>query len=97
MATRIGGQRRKTRHKLSKPSSQKGKLSITRYFQKFKEGDKVQLKAEPAVQKGMYFLRFHGKTGIIVGMQGDCYQVSIKDIKKQKMLIVHPIHLKALN
>ncbi len=96
MAMRIGGVRRKTRHKLSKPASQKGKISITQYFQKFNEGDKVQLKAEPAVQKGMYFPRFHGKSGVIVGKQGDCYQISIKDIKKQKTLVVHPVHLKAL-
>jgi ribosomal protein L21E len=54
MSKKIGSLRRKTRHKLSKTQRTKGKISLTKYFQKFKQGDKVVLKAEPAVQKGMY-------------------------------------------
>ncbi len=94
MAQRTGGFRRKTRHKLRKNKKEKGKISIRKYFQKFKEGDKVYLKAEPAVQKGMYLPRFHGKAGCIVKKQGECYYVKIKDGKKEKNLLVHPIHLK---
>jgi len=94
MVKRIGGFRRKTRHKLKKNFRQKGKISITKYMQKFKNNDKVILSAEPAIQKGMYFPRFHGKSGIIVGKQGDCYKVQIKDSNKTKTVLVHPIHLK---
>ncbi|RMF05409.1 50S ribosomal protein L21e [Candidatus Woesearchaeota archaeon] len=97
MAMRIGGSRRKTRHKLLKPHNRKGKISITKYLQKFSEGDKVQLLAEPAVQKGMYFPRYHGKSGVVVGKQGECYKVMIKDSGKEKVMIVHPVHLKALS
>jgi len=68
--------------------------SIEQYFQEFKEGTNVCLKAEPAVQKGMYFPRFHGKTGKIVKKDGGCYKVSFKDGKKQKIVIAHPVHLK---
>lgn len=93
MAQRIGGNRRKSRSKMKKNIRTKGKVSIRKYFQKFKEGDKVQLKAEPAVQKGLYFLRFHGKIGNVKGKQGKCYQVEIKDGKKSKTIIVHPTHL----
>jgi large subunit ribosomal protein L21e len=50
--------------------------------------------AEPAYQKGMYYPRFHGKSGIVSGMRGDCYEIVIKDSAKQKTLVVHPIHLK---
>lgn len=94
MAQRIGGNRRKTRNKLKKNVRRQGKISLTRYFQKFNEGDKVYLTAEPAVQKGMYFPRFHGKAGIIKGKQGFCYKVQVKDMNKNKIIIIHPVHLK---
>lgn len=94
MAQRIGRFRRKTRSKLKKSYKDKGKISISNYLQTFNLNEKVLLKAEPAVQKGMYFPRFHGKIGTIKGKQGNCYEVEIKDFKKTKTLIVHPIHLR---
>ncbi len=96
MATRIGGFRRKTRYKLQKSIREKGKISIRSFLQELEPGQRVQLKAEPAVQKGLYFPRFHGKTGIVIGMQGKCYKVKITDNNKEKVLIVHPVHLKKL-
>jgi len=96
MVQRIGGARRKSRYKMKKPLRSRGKLSITKYFQEFNLGDRVALKAEPAVQKGMYCLRFHGKQGVVSKQVGSCYEVSIKDHNKQKTLIVHPVHLKRL-
>jgi len=94
MAQRTGSRRRKTRHKLKKSIRTKGKISIRNYLQSFKPGEKVLLKAEPAIQKGMYHPRFHGKIGTIKKSQGKCYQVIIKDHKKEKIQLVHPIHLK---
>jgi large subunit ribosomal protein L21e len=94
MVTRIGGSRRKTRHKLKKHHRRKGKISFTRYFQKFEVGQKVLLNAEPAVQKGMYFPRFHGRIGEVIGQKGNCYNVEIRDIKKLKTVTVHPVHLR---
>ncbi len=91
---RIGGFRRKTRHKLSKNIRKKGKVSLTQFFQKLQQGDKVLLKAEPAIQTGMYFPRFHGKTGTVVGKIGKCYQVLIQDKNKQKLQTIHPVHLR---
>ncbi|MBU1204243.1 MAG: 50S ribosomal protein L21e [Nanoarchaeota archaeon] len=94
MVKRIGGGRRKTRGLFKKRVRKKGKISITRYFQDLKKGDKVQLLAEPAIQDGIYFRRFHGKTGTIKGKKGKCYEVSIKDGSKNKTLIIHPVHLR---
>ncbi len=91
---RVGGFRRKTRRKLSKKVRQKGKFSLRRFFQRMSEGDRVYLVAEPSVQKGMYFPRFHGKSGIIDGKQGSNYFVKIKDGNKEKRVLVHPVHLK---
>lgn len=97
MVMRNGGYRRKSRHKLSKGFRRRGKVSLSRYFQAFKAGDKVCLLAEPAVQKGLYHPRFHGRIGSVTESAGRCYKVKITDINKKKTLIVHPVHLKLIN
>ena len=94
MAKRIGGLRRKTRYKFRKEIRSRGKISMTRYFQSFNSGDKVHLTIESGVQKGMCHPRFAGKTGVIKGRRGRCYEVQIKDFSKGKILIVHPVHLR---
>ena len=97
MVSRIGGFRRKTRHKLQKNIRQKGKVSLQKYFQEFEEGQRVVLKAEPAIKKGLYFPRFHGKSAVVSKKRGECYEVTIKDGKLPKTIIVHPVHLKLAN
>ncbi|MFC1801479.1 50S ribosomal protein L21e [Nanoarchaeota archaeon] len=94
MVQRIGGFRRKTRDKFKKNYRQKGKIGLSRYFQQFQDGDRVILKAESAVQKGLYHPRYHGLQGMVKGKQGNCYTVDIKDRGKKKIVIVHPVHLK---
>ena len=94
MVKRIGGIRRKTRYKFRKEKRNRGKLSLTKYFQSFNIGDKVHLTVESAVQKGMYHPRFMGRAGIIKGKRGRCYELTINDLGKEKTLIVHPIHLR---
>ena len=94
MVQRIGGSRRKTRHKMAKNVRDKGKLSLTRYFQEFKNGDQVYLVAEPSYHGGTYHLMYHGKAGIVLDKKGTCYEVQIQDHNMAKMLIVHPVHLK---
>jgi large subunit ribosomal protein L21e len=88
-----GAFRRGTRSKLRKNHTDKGKISLRKFFQELNVGDKVVLKAEPAYQKGMYYPRFHGRNGMVMDKRGDCYEVLIKDGEKDKLLIVHPIHL----
>ena len=96
MTKRLGGFRRKTRDKLKKTPRTHGKISLTKYLQEFKINERVILSAEPAYQKGMYWPRFHGKSGIISKKQGNCYIIKIRDGGKTKDLIVHPIHLKRI-
>jgi len=94
MVKRLGTKQRKTRHKFLRYYREKGKISLSRYFQEFAQGDKVNLKINSAVQKGRFFPRFHGFTGTISGpKKGVCYEVTIKDGQKTKMLYVHPIHM----
>jgi large subunit ribosomal protein L21e len=97
MGKRKGGYRRKTRKLMRKNVRTRGKISLTDYFARYKEGDKVALCTEPAVQGGIYHLRFHGKAGTVIGKQGECYQVAIVDGGKPKTVIVHPVHLQRIN
>ena len=94
MTKRIGGFRRKTRSLFRKDKRTKGKISLGSYFQSFNIGEKVNLTVEPSIWKGMYHPRFVGKSGIIKGKTGRCYEILIKDNKKEKTLIVHPVHLR---
>lgn len=93
MSDRAGGYRRKTRRKLAKAAGTKGRISIARYLQEFSPGERVSLNIEPSAHKGGFEPKFQGKSGIIVGKQGKCYHVEIKDYSKKKRLVIHPVHL----
>ncbi len=90
---RKGGFRKGTRSLFRKRIRNKGKISLRAFFQKLEIGQKVQLVVEPAYHKGVFLPRFQGKIGTVKGKQGDCYMVHIKDHKKEKDVIVHPVHL----
>lgn len=94
MVKRIGSSRRKTRNEFKKGFRERGKISLTGFFAEFKNGEKVVLTPEPAYQKGMFFPRFIGKVGTVTEKIRNCYNVQIKDGGKEKILLVHPIHLK---
>ena len=94
MVKNIGTFRTKTRYKFKKERRAKGKISVSRYFQTFEIGEVVHLVMEPAVQHGMYFPRFYGRTGMVVGKKVKTYEIKINDKGKDKILVVHPIHLK---
>ncbi len=96
MATRVGGNRRKTRHVFQNSVREKGKLSIRRCLHEYEIGQKVVLKAQPIIQKGLYFRRFHGRSGVVLAKQGDCYKVEVTDEGTKKRIIVHPAHLQSL-
>jgi large subunit ribosomal protein L21e len=78
-----------------KPIRQKGKLSFTRFFQKFKEGDSVAVVKDLGVKFG-YSNRLQGKTGKVIKKQGSAYEVQILDINKSKKYLIKPIHLKPI-
>ena len=94
MVKRIGTARHKTRHIYSVSKKMKGKLAVSGFVRKLEIGDNVHLSAQPSIMEGIYFRRFHGRVGKVVGTQGACYKVQIRDGGKEKTLIVGPIHLK---
>ena len=93
MVKRVGSSRRKSRQLFSVPKKMKGKLPVSRFVKKIAAGGHVQLDLQPSVNKGAYFRRFHGRIGKVVGMQGSCYKVRIRDGGKEKTLLIGPVHL----
>ncbi len=90
------GPRARSRKKMTKKVREKGMPSIRRYMAKFEEGDYAAVDIVPSEHYGFPHHRFQGRTGVIVGMQGDCYKLLIRDGKIYKTLIVHPVHLKKI-
>ena len=91
------GGRTKTRTLLRKKPRARGPSPITRGFQKFVEGDKVNIVIDPSVHGGMPFSRFHGLTGVVVGQRGSAYEVNVHDGNKLKMVVARPEHLRKSN
>jgi ribosomal protein L21E len=73
----------------------RGKLQLSRYFQKFKEGDAVAVVKEPALQPS-FPKTLQGRTGFVKGKIGKSYLIMIKDQNKEKSYSIAPIHLKKI-
>lgn len=73
----------------------RGKIKFSEYFKKLKEGDIVGVKREQGV--GANFpKRIQGRTGKIEGKRGSNYLVKLKEFAKEKVFIIHPVHLKRI-
>ncbi|KAJ9652049.1 60S ribosomal protein L21A [Neophaeococcomyces mojaviensis] len=59
------GLRSGTRYAFSRSHRKKGVINLSTYLQNYKVGDIVDIKVNGAVQKGMPFKVYHGKTGVI--------------------------------
>ena len=94
MTTRSHGFRVGTRRALRKRVKKRGKVSIKSMLQKFKVGDKVIVKVEPAYHKAMPYKRYFGKQGKIVEKRSKSYVIAMKDERKTKKIITAPVHLR---
>ena len=92
MTRRSRGFRQSSRKKLT----QKGRPTITKFLQEFKEGQNVVIVLEPSSHKGMPFPKFKGRMGKVVGSRGRSYIIEIMDGNKLKTVISRPEHLKAI-
>ncbi len=73
----------------------KGKLSLSKYFQEFKEGDRVAIVREHS-QNPKFPKRIQGITGVVEGKRGSAYIIKIKEGNKEKTHIIKPVHLKEI-
>ncbi|MHC1610948.1 MAG: 50S ribosomal protein L21e [Candidatus Methanospirareceae archaeon] len=92
---RSHGERKNTRKKLSKKKRERGLSPISRAIQSFSPGERVHIRIDPSVHKGMPHHRFHGMTGTVKGERGRAYIVEVSDgkRKRKKELFIRPEHL----
>lgn len=91
---RSHGPRQGTRKKLSRKRRERGLSPITRIFQNFQVGEKVNIIIDPSIHKGQPHHRFHGHTGEVIGNQGRAFVIQIKDGNKEKQPLITSEHLR---
>ena len=78
-----------------KKQREHGKIKLSQYFQDFKQGDRVAVIRELAMNP-KFPKQLQGRSGVIESKRGNSYIVKIKDLNKDKTYIIHPVHLKKL-
>jgi len=97
MVRRSKGIRSNTRKKFKKDHRARGMTTITRTLQNFDVGEKANIVIDPSVHGGQPHHRFHGFCGTVVGTQGDVFKVSVKDGRKDKVLLIAAEHLRKVS
>jgi large subunit ribosomal protein L21e len=87
------GPRRKSRSALTKSVREKGKLGLSRILARYEIGDKVVIKIDSGIHKGMPHKRYQGKIGTIIARRGRAYIIEIPQTKIVKKIIALPEHL----
>jgi large subunit ribosomal protein L21e len=87
------GYRHSTRKLFKKSPRDKGLQPLGRLLTKYKVGDQVLIKIDPAIQKGMPHRRYHGKFGVISEVRGRAYVIKIKTGNTTKQIIARPEHV----
>jgi large subunit ribosomal protein L21e len=87
------GYRRKTRYLLKRKPRERGKTGLSRVLREYEPDEKVVIKLDPSVHKGMPHRRFHGKIGVIAEKRGRSYVVNVPQGKATKEIIVRPEHI----
>ena len=90
------GYRTGTRRLLTKEPRTHGKLSLNKLLHEYQPGDRVIVRIEPSVQKGMPHRRFHGKVAIVLNKRGRSYAISVPQGDAVKEIIVRPEHLEPI-
>ena len=91
------GYRHRTRQLLRKKAREKGKLGLSRILRIYQPGERVLIKLDPSIHKGMPHRRYHGKIGIVENKRGQAYVVNVTQGKAIKTIIVRPEHLQPFN
>ncbi len=88
------GYQRKTRSLLRRKTRQRGKTGLSTILREYQSGDRVVVKLNPSIHKGMPHRRFHGRIGIVKSKKGRAYVVDVTQGDTIKTITVRPEHLK---
>ena len=87
------GYRSGTRRLLAKEPREHGKMSLSKLLREYQPGNRVIIRIDSSVQKGMPHRRFHGKIGTIIEKRGRSYVISVSQGDAVKEIIARPEHL----
>ena len=92
--TKSKGYRAKTRSLFTRRPRERGKTGLSKILYEYEPGEKVVVKIDPSVHKGMPHRRYQGKIGVILNKRGRAYVMEVTQGKAIKEIIVRPEHLK---
>ena len=87
------GLRAKTRTLLKKEPRERGKIGLSKLLHEYKSGDKVMIKVDSGVHRGMPHRRYLGKIGTIIDKRGRSYLIGVRQGEAIKEIIVRPEHI----
>jgi len=87
------GHQMNTRALLRRNPRERGKTTLSKILQSYNEGDKVLVKIDSSMHKGMPHRRFHGRIGVISAKRGRSYVIHVTQGDATKEIIVRPEHL----
>ncbi|MDI6904131.1 MAG: 50S ribosomal protein L21e [Candidatus Bathyarchaeia archaeon] len=87
------GYRAGTRRLLKKRPRERGKIRLSKLLYQYQPGNRVVIKIDSSVHKGMLHKRYHGKVGTVIDKRGRSYLVSVTQGDAVKEIIVKPEHL----
>ncbi|MGD2066952.1 MAG: 50S ribosomal protein L21e [Candidatus Bathyarchaeota archaeon] len=93
MGRKAKGFRRKTRYLLKRKPRERGKTGLSKVLREYEPEEKVVIKLDPSVHKGMPHRRFHGKIGVIANKRGGSYVINVTQGNATKEIIVRPEHI----
>lgn len=96
MVKKSRGLKARTRSLLRQDPEKRGKISLSKILHEYELGEKVVIKLNPTVHKGMPHRRYHGNVGTVVGKRGRAYVVDVTQGDAVRRIFVPPEHLKHL-
>jgi large subunit ribosomal protein L21e len=88
------GKRARTRRKFKR--NVRDKTTVNEIIKPVSVGDTVQININSSFHSGLPHPRMYGKAGKIIGFQGECPIIQLKDGNKTKKIITHRTHIKKL-
>ncbi|HUV98190.1 MAG TPA: 50S ribosomal protein L21e [Candidatus Paceibacterota bacterium] len=87
------GFRYRTRSLLRRRVRERGKTGLSNILREYALGDRVLVRINSSIHKGMPHRRFHGKIGVVGERRGRAYVVNVSQGDAVKEIIVRPEHL----
>ena len=88
------GFRSGARYVLRKKPKERGLQPIGGLLYEYQIGDKVVIKIDSSIHKGMPHPRYQGKIGVIAEKRGRAYVIKLVEGGKVRILIARPEHIK---